>query len=58
MLLFPVISGVPEYCEKMHNVAKKFYQQTQQNEDLEETQKSPYDQISAALSNKKQTITA
>ena len=48
-----LFSGVPDYCEKMHNVAKSFHQQKQQSESSEA---SRYDQISSALSNKKQTI--
>ena len=58
LLIECCILGVPDYCEKMHNVAKQFHQQTRQNKDLDETQKSRYDQISSALSNQKQKITA
>lgn len=50
------VSGVPDYCEKMHKVAKQFHDNLKGSR-VEQGQGTTYDKLSVALGNKK-TIAA
>ena len=53
------VSGVPDYCEKMHNVAKKFHENKGSDNETENTEdSSTYNSISEALRGNKRTMAA